>query len=186
MSDPTKPPPNPPGPWDHEDPPSDIRPGFIPKRPKVPKPIKDSAAKDVTLGWLDEPAAPGDYAEIVRRAARAPSTLVHMVTIEACGDSTSILSAARDGDPIPKGHDDAGISLDYDPVEVCAVNFAQIIGEELYQDDAVEIDADEDLPSVTIGAFTFTISTTIRGGAERCARSLHALGEALRHSAWEE
>jgi hypothetical protein len=40
MADPTNPPPRPPGPWDHEDPPADIRPGAIPKKPKVPKPIR--------------------------------------------------------------------------------------------------------------------------------------------------
>lgn len=91
----------------------------------------------------------------------------------------------QDGDPVPDELDDAGISLDYDPVEVCATTFAEILGEELHEDDPVEIDVDEDFPSVTIGAFTFTISTTIRGGAERLARALHALGEALRHNAAE-
>ena len=35
MSDPTKPPPRPPGPWDHEDPPDGARPK-APKRPKPP------------------------------------------------------------------------------------------------------------------------------------------------------
>ena len=45
MADPTNPPPRPPGPWDHEDPPSDIRPVASPKKPKVPvlppRPLKD-------------------------------------------------------------------------------------------------------------------------------------------------
>ena len=82
MSDPTKPPPNPPGPWDHEDPPDGARPKSPtpPKRPAYkpgaePKPWPSSQRsetphKGATLGWLDEPAAPGDYAEIIRRAAR--------------------------------------------------------------------------------------------------------------------
>lgn len=151
-------------------------------KPK-PKPPKDGP-EEVTLGWVDEPAAPGDYAEIVRRAASPPHTVVHTMTVEARGDWSS-LAAALDGDPVPAELDDAGISLDYDPVEVCSANFAEILGEELYEDDPVEIDADEDLSSVTIGTFTITISTTIRGGAERLARALHALGEALRHNAAE-
>ena len=79
MSDPTKPPPVPPGPLDHEDPPDGARPK-APKRPTPPP--QDDDSNGVTLGWLDEPAAPGDYAEIIRRAA-------------------------RDGDPIPAEMDDA-------------------------------------------------------------------------------
>ena len=103
MSDPTKPPPVPPGPWDHEDPPDGARPK-APKRPKPPPP-QDDDSNGVTLGWLDEPAAPGDYAEIIRRApSRAPGDLV---TVEAQADWKGILSTARDGDPIPPGYDDA-------------------------------------------------------------------------------
>lgn len=149
-----------------------------------PKPPPEDGPKEVTLGWADEPAAPGDYTEIIRRAV-APRAVVHTMTVEARGDWKSILSAARDGDPVPDELDDAGISLDYDAVEICATTFAQIIGEEMDGDDTVDIDKDEDLPSVTIGSYTFTISTTIRGGALRLAEALHALGEALRHNAAE-
>lgn len=102
MSEPTKPPPRPPGPWDHEDPPDGARPK-APKRPKPPP--QDGDSKEVTLGWADEPAAPGDYAEIIRRApSRAPGDLV---TVEAQADWKGILSTTRDGAPIPEGHDDA-------------------------------------------------------------------------------
>ncbi len=101
MADPTNPPPRPPGPWDHEDPP-DIRPGFVPKKPKKPD-LTPRPSKDVTLGWTDEPAAPGDYEEIVRRAGRP---LAALKTVESSADWKGILSAARDGAPIPPGYDD--------------------------------------------------------------------------------
>lgn len=91
--------------------------------------------------------------------------------------------APEDGAPVPTELDDAGISLDYDPVEVCSASFAKILGEELYEDDPVEIDEDDALPSVTIGAYTFTVTSTPLGRPMRAARALHALGEALRHNA---
>lgn len=86
-----------PNPWrDGEDPIPDLK----------PKPPPDGDSKEVTLGWADEPAAPGDYAEIIRRAANAPSTVVHTMTVQARRDWSSILSAARNDDPVHPDHDD--------------------------------------------------------------------------------